>query len=436
MKKTDMELQVIREKLNSLQAEPARSDVAMSPWADPQVGKVPAEKFRSQQAVRDRRPQKAKDTPPAIAIKTLKQRAGNSPYGTVHTSLDRATCSEADDLAVNDLTASDSIASKSIASTPSANTLIDRELPQIASLVHSINERSQQQAHDLLSLKRSAQKAAFALHRKGIHTHPQLDAIDQFIEQSSTASIPNIEIDSYGKLCLTQSTVRLGHAEAEAIVNATYVRQQTSSKRPFLHPDTVNLDSSECLQQSQSDHSGIGDSQQTNPRRRSKRGPNQGSAFRLALRHAKRSAALCRQMLVRIKGTISRQQAKSRLKDKAQRSVLHKARTAQIQPVFVQPVVEGKVTEGGAVESAATLSDRSSFSWIDATIWIVSATIIRILLNNLVFNYPFFQIPLMLILVSIISYSIYRIVLSQSMDMNATYRTGAALLGLVLGSVL
>ena len=148
---------------------------------------------------------------------------------------------------------SNSTPSTSAYNTPAnrADKLVAQELFQLERLVGSINERSQQQTHELVHLKRAAQKAAFHLRRQGVHTHPQLDIINQLSEQFSTTSVLNIERDTRGQFRFNHNAVNLNQAEAEAIDNAELLRRQQSQPAPFSQPVAAGPSVSEYIQQSQ-----------------------------------------------------------------------------------------------------------------------------------------------------------------------------------------
>ncbi len=264
-------------------------------------------------------------------------------------------------------------------------------------MASNINKRSQQQASELLRLKRSAQQAAFHLRRQGVHTHPQLEAINQFLEQSSTASVPSIERDTHGQFCLTHTAVNLNQAETEASDNAALLRRHQPI--PFSQPVANGPGVSEYLEQNQ----------------RYRTETDQNESYQDAkhnsekyTRDHKGSTPHSRRIL-----TPLRRYIRNRIKS----------------------IVSGSAAYASDTPSQ-WLSDRVNFSLTDGTIWFASAVIIRILLNALIISYPFLQMPLLLILVGIIAYSIYRIVLAKSTDTSATYRIGSALLGLFFGSTL
>ena len=84
MKKTDMELQAIREKLLSLQSEqsePKEGEVLSLPWASPRSEAIATTSERHQLALGKQLATKAEATPPAVAIAALKQRSVAQPYG-------------------------------------------------------------------------------------------------------------------------------------------------------------------------------------------------------------------------------------------------------------------------------------------------------------------------------------------------------------------
>ncbi|EDX85773.1 hypothetical protein S7335_3476 [Synechococcus sp. PCC 7335] len=405
-----MELQAIREKLHSLRAESA-SDIGMSPWAGSKLDQISTKKSRSQRPLSISQSDEAKTRSSATAIKTLKHRLEHQTYESLHGSFDGSRMCTSSSSSNSRLDSLDS-SSRNSSSRNRAYDVIDRELPQLAELISSINERSQQQASELLSLKRSAQQIAFSHRRRGTRVHPQLDIIGQFIEHSSTASIPQLEVDRNGKLHLSYSTVNLNQAETDAIDNAAIARQQLSSTVPFSEPTASNHTLRDCLEPSQSAGSAIHSNRSkriyandSSPKCEQKKAPN------LALNQTKRTIKPYKRLLVNL-GQAIRKQSKKK----------------EASPITkTQPVVE---------RSSADVDLRSSFSWLDATIWSASAAILRVFLNALILNYPSFQVPLLLVIVCTIAYLIYRAVLSQSKTMHATFRAGAVLLGLFLGSVL
>ncbi len=407
-----MELQAIREKLRSLQTDHRGGEVLSPPWAPPRPKGDFINSSKSPQPARDRQlAAKTEATPPAAAITALQKRAVSQPYGSSHHVLDSSVPSS------TPLTSTGAVSTVSNKASDKADELIAQELFQLEILASNINERSQQQAQELLHLKRSAQQAAFHLRHQGIHTHPQLNVINQFLEQSSTASLPNIERDTYGQFCLTHTAVNLNQAEAEASDNAELLRRQQSLTVPFSQPVTNGPDVREYLKQGQRHRTGV----------------YQNESYQ----DEKRGSEKYRDK--QSKGASPYKRTITRLK----RYVRHRTRPRTESKAHLQEdqSIAGKSTAYTGDTPSKWLGRRADFPLvdfplIDGTIWFVSAVIIRVLLNALVISHPFLQMPLLLVLVGAISYSIYRIVLSKSTDMSATYRIGSALLGLFVGSTL
>ncbi|MEM8503769.1 MAG: hypothetical protein AAF716_11525 [Cyanobacteria bacterium P01_D01_bin.1] len=400
-----MELQVIRDKLLSLKSESAVGDALLSPWAAPQSDDVPARgpvghrtddrdlssnqsngNYLNNRSLDDRRSQRAKTTPQVIAIEALRQRSGNHTHGTSH--------------GVSDSSIGDA--------------LVSHELRQLEAIANTINDLSQQQTNELLQLKRSAQRAAISLRRQGVCAHPQLDIIHQFLEQSSSASVPNIEINGHERFHIHQTAINLNQAETEAVDNANTLRRQRTHQPaaiPFSRPVAPGPTVGEYLSQAQPYDSA--DHLYETPLYETQQSHNPDSK---QPKSAKHNAWRGRNPKVRLK--VAGRRMLARLKQ------------------YIHNRNHQTSTRIERSEDALYIKERNGFSWTDGIIWFVSAAIIRIILNALVINFSILKMPLLLILVGVISYAIYRIVLSKSTDMSATYRVGTALLGLFLGSLL
>ncbi|MEO0769735.1 MAG: hypothetical protein AAFY72_09915, partial [Cyanobacteria bacterium J06649_4] len=186
MKKTDMELQAIREKLLQLQAEPAAAEVMSMPWSSSQ--QVPRTSVHVSAPVRQ------------------------SPMSTGSTVSSYGATSEN-----RPARAAETLKQRSNAQTSAhANELINQEIERLQIHAHNINERSQQQAAEILAMKRSAQQATVALRRHGLQDHPQLGIIEQFLEAYPSVAVPHLERDSSGQFCLRHDSINLHHAEQEA----------------------------------------------------------------------------------------------------------------------------------------------------------------------------------------------------------------------------
>ena len=176
MKKTDMELQAIREKLLSLKAEPPATEAVPMPWSQPK--------------------------PPGAALPY------NRPAQVVEALQQRSS-------------------SAGPAAPAQADSLIAQEIHRLEVQAHDINTRSQQQAADLKAIKRLAQQAAIALARQGIHDHPQLEAITQFFADYQSAVVPRIDRDAQGSFVLSYSPVDFDDADHVAAAIAQSLRQRS-----------------------------------------------------------------------------------------------------------------------------------------------------------------------------------------------------------------
>ena len=116
------------------------------------------------------------------------------------------------------------------------NDPIAQEIHRLELRAIDINNRSQQQANDILDLKRAAQQAAIAFGRQGVHDHPQLDVINRFFERYAASHVPIIERDDCGHFILSDCTINLRRAEEEAIENAAVLRNKRR-----VEQDTANI---------------------------------------------------------------------------------------------------------------------------------------------------------------------------------------------------
>ena len=176
MKKTDMELQAIREKLLSLKAEPPAPEAVPMPWSQPKPPGANPPHSR-----------------PAQVVEALQQRSS----------------------------------SPGPAAPAQADSLIAQEIHRLEVQAHDINMRSQQQAADLKAIKRLAQQAAVTLARQGIHDHPKLEAITQFFADYPSAVVPCIDRDAQGSFVLSYSPVDFDDADHAAAAIAQSLRQRS-----------------------------------------------------------------------------------------------------------------------------------------------------------------------------------------------------------------
>ncbi|MBE9077080.1 hypothetical protein IQ241_07180 [Romeria aff. gracilis LEGE 07310] len=195
-----MELQAIREKLQSLKAEPPESEAL--PWSPSQL-----EQFGAAQSA----------SPPfmvaenAAAISALKQRSSQA-----------------------------AIPSAALRATPTvpAERIIAQATAQLQGQIDQVNRLSQQQAAALSALRTLATRAETDLLDRGLWTHPATAAIAQFCRECESAAIPQVNCDLTGQLELSYRTVDFYQAEYDAADNAQALRERSMgfSHRPFAQP--------------------------------------------------------------------------------------------------------------------------------------------------------------------------------------------------------
>ncbi|MEL6856620.1 MAG: hypothetical protein AAFO83_16180, partial [Cyanobacteria bacterium J06607_13] len=291
-------------------------------------------------------------TPQALAIAALKQRSNNQSTHQAQSS--NGYRQEAD---------------------KRMGELISQEIYRLEVMAQNINERSQQQAAEILAMKRSAQQAAVALRRHGIHDHPQLDIIEQFLEPYPSAAVPRLERNSSGEFCLTHATINLHSAEQEAAHTA-----QTLRNRQTFHSQGQSALFSQAISSGPEVSDLLDDPATDYPTPISRRRSQQGWLFGLR----------------RLTGWFG-----------SDRTITN--------------------TDGDPAIAQAR------FSWMDAAIWFSTAAIARIVIEAIIVSFPFLRMPLLLILFSVISFAIYRVFTSKSSDFTAAYRLGITLLGLFVG---
>lgn len=384
MKKTDMELQAIREKLLQLQAEPAAGDVLSAPWSSSQH--VSQASSKAQSEVRS----------DAQSEATYRQRLSSQPSTTTLESPQAAAIQTLRER-------SNSPSARSVTVNAQANSMVALELDRLQVLAGNINERSQQQASEILAMKRSAQQAAVALRRQGIHDHPDLHIIEQFLSAYPSASVPLLERDSRGQFCLNHSVVDLHQAEQEA----SNIAQALRSRRTGGHP-------SDNSAEKESMPYGRDSILFSEPVEQSlEAGLETEYTTEYSERFAERRAGSTRSR--RSKGGL-------------------KKLLFSLQKKLQRPRKRGAVAN--AFVSASGPGMESSFSWTDAAIWFSGAAIARIVLEAIVTSLPLLHMPILLILFSVISFSIYRVVVAKSIHMPSVYRLAITLLGLIVGGSL
>ncbi len=402
MKKTDMELQAIREKLRLLEAEPVAGDAMSVPWSSPQAQSPQVKTSASTPSYR--RTAGATDSPQAAAMEALRKRSSTQRQE----------------------------------SASRAKELVEQEIDRLEMQARHINERSQQQAAELLAMKRSAQQAAVALRRQGIH-HPQLETIAQFLDQYPSASVPYLKRDTQGQFNLSHTTVNLHHAEQEAIDTAQALRQlhtgnprgrhPAAGRPPAISPLTASSDPS-CVPFSQPIESGssVGGARASMIKTAAK-----ASSGRQRSCATKQWQTALRKLLLKLKEQITVNFStyfNNRFSVSYPSDSLAESDSLDCGPLDYGPLDYGPEYAGIYERSP------SRFSWMDGAIWFSTAAIIRIVLEAILLSYPPLRMPLMLLLFSAISFSFYRVFVAKSSDLTSIYRLGVVLLGLFLGDVL
>jgi len=354
MNKTDMELQAIKDKLLSLQAEPAAAEGLSAPWPGPQQASYPVymgeSTYRQQLTAQSKAAEEAEESRQAMAIKALRKRSGN----------------------------------------PQADNMVAQEINRLEVLANNINERSQQQATEIVAMKRSAQQAAVALRRQGVHDHPKLQVIEQFLSAYPSTSVPLLERDNQGQFRLNHTVVDLHHAEQEAsnIANALRRRQSVGNS---VERERLPYNSDLFREPISPEVAG---------NRQAKSSGQRGSAS-----SQKGSTLGLKKLLASLSKIGQRQRTKA-------------------------PDLDN------LPQQSERVSGNSAFSWTDAAIWFSGAAIARIILEAIVVSVPLLRMPILLLLFSVISFSIYRVVVAKSIEMPAVYRLAITLIGLIVGGSL
>ncbi|MGB3292135.1 MAG: hypothetical protein WBB01_03965 [Phormidesmis sp.] len=355
MKKTDMELQAIREKLRSLQVDPAAAEALPMPWSQPKPLGI-THPQRSEYSGENRQVQHA--------IEALQQRSR----------------------------------SQDLADPARVEELIAHELQRLEAQAHNINVRSQQQAADLIALKRSAQQGTLALARQGIHDHPKLKAITEFFNSYQSAVVPRIDIDTTGHFTLSYTTVEFEQAEQAAEDVAQSLRQRPSSNL-FRHP----IESSDA---------GIS--------RQGKR-PDQAEPA-LAVYSAVFESKWLQAAIERVASRFHRLQ-------KVGRHSSPNAMRAESQDDTLSPVRpdadEQPVSDGYS---------NDQYSSLDDAIWFCGAAIALIAIKATPVSDSLLRTSVIAALFGVIGFALFQVVYSKSSDYSLSYRLFIAMSGLFLAS--
>lgn len=374
MKHTDMELQAIREKLQMLQAEPPAAETLTLPWSDARSDGGSAARADAKED------SPVNQSPQAIAIETLKQRSRGS---------DQATKAHID-------------------------YLVSQELFRLEAQASSINERSQQQAMDIMTLKRSAQAAAVGLRRQGIHDHPQLAAITQFLDRYESAAVPLIERNDQGFFALSYNTIDFHQAEHEAINTANVLRnrRRVHQVTPFSQP-VEPAANDQAFKQEAFNHEEFTHEAESRTDRLSQLIENSSAWLKATFRKAFNS--------------FSHQASKTKNRRHRRRRGLANSASNDWE--------EGFVENGPPVSHYPNDTFNHQFTWLDGTIWFSGAAIARIVVQPLLAFSPLIENVLLIGLVGIIAFALYRVIVEKSPNYTMVYRLCIGMMGLFLGGL-
>ena len=388
-----MELQAIREKLQQLQAEPPAAETLALPWSE--AGQAASTSGSFGQSLSpvppaenqgpDQNPNKC---PQELAIEALKQRSRGS---------DQATNARIDNL-------------------------VSQELYRLEVQANYINERSQQQATDIMALKRSAQQASVGLRRQGIHNHPQLAAITQFLESYQSAVVPHIERDDKGHFTLTYDTVDFHRAEQEAVDTAHTLRNrrratpQPPSQVPFSQPVAAEP----FIAFEKSRHS---------------------STYQVAADWMQAATNSTVDTLTQLFGS-GLDQFFGQRGSRRRRQRKHPAKFApegfdsELAGLPLSDWEEGMMDSDFSDDSAEEgYYSSSQFSWLDGAIWFSGAAIARIIVRDIAINHPIVQTAFLVALVGVIVFALYQVIISKSNDYSLVYRLCIGIAGLFLAGL-
>lgn len=374
MKHTDMELQAIREKLQMLQAEPPAAETLTLPWSDARSDGGSAARADAKED------SPVNQSPQAIAIETLKQRSRGS---------DQATKAHID-------------------------YLVSQELFRLEAQASSINERSQQQAMDIMTLKRSAQAAAVGLRRQGIHDHPQLAAITQFLDRYESAAVPLIERNDQGFFALSYNTIDFHQAEHEAINTANVLRnrRRVHQVTPFSQPVEPAANNQALKQEAFSHEEFIHEAESRTDR---------------LSQSIENSSAWLKATFKKAFNSFSHQASKTKNRRHRRRRGLANSASNDWE--------EGFVENGPPVSHYPNDTFNHQFTWLDGTIWFSGAAITRIVIQPLLAFSPLIENVLLVSLVGIIAFALYRVIVEKSPNYTMVYRLCIGMMGLFLGGL-
>jgi hypothetical protein len=221
-----MELQTIRQRLESLKAEPPPPEAQALPWAAPQRSLAPS--TSSSASVSLPLGNHRQGTAVNQAIATLKQRSGYSPL------YDNSPAAKPSSL--------DAIA-PTVGSDRESNGRPDTrpDLHRFEQQIQAVNELGQKQVLALTTLRQIAVQLEYELKLKGVESHPGLDAIATFFAQHDSATVPHVSQDPQGRLHLNYHTIDFYQAQHEAQTMAQALRDRNEHYNEYYQAPTQAL---------------------------------------------------------------------------------------------------------------------------------------------------------------------------------------------------
>ncbi|MEM6449218.1 MAG: hypothetical protein AAF703_02785 [Cyanobacteria bacterium P01_D01_bin.105] len=433
-----MELQAIREKLQSLQAQPPAAETLSLPWsmsnesmvheqalsahADSSqerfssVNLTPQDNQAAHRASPSRTPQYASEnqSAQALAIETLKQRSRGGEAANAR-----------------------------------IDSLIAQELYRLEVQANIINEQSEKQAENILALKRSAQQASIGLRRQGIQNHPQLAIITEFLERYRSAAVPHLERDEQGYFALSYNTVNFQQAQQDAMDTADALRNRgqhlptatSTSSTESIRTGQTSAPQDEALQDilfSQKIPAAYPNHHSAVTRSPISAGPANLSSVPQPTRTRKnRLEKSLGNTIDKVLSLFGQNKARKRKPTGIPIELMDNSAGHQhLEEGFIKPGTAAFTTDDNPSLSSSDSDEYTrSFSWLDGMIWFSGAAIARILMQTVALNYPIAQTLFVILLAGSICFALYKVVIAKSDDYSLIYRLCIVMAGLLLASL-
>ncbi|MDJ0705218.1 MAG: hypothetical protein QNJ46_18190 [Leptolyngbyaceae cyanobacterium MO_188.B28] len=227
MNKSEMELQAIRKKLESLQSEPPSEEDNSPPWSTANRSRdLPSSNRTS--SPEPKNPQLAQF---ASTVETLKQRANPQSQQSLHLSETAAALSIEEH-----------------------DRQVELTWRRLGTQAQKINELSLSQESAILEFKGIADQLEREIRKRDRLDHPEtygeasLDASIPIVCEYESAVVPDVTPDSQGRLILSHRPIDLYQAEREATLTAQALRDRAINRNlPFEEPDRLSDLGFSCL---------------------------------------------------------------------------------------------------------------------------------------------------------------------------------------------